>query len=286
MITPFFKMITYALVVTSFLVPFSSIAQTSASVTNTSTTTIDFPWKSIFKRMEINFKNLSGVSAAQEDESEFEGQIDYDEALTSQMLNELAIGYKVTDYMTASVVTVWNYRPGQEEGEAFEPLDPYLMLAFDEIYEKGNFSFSTDLRVGAAVSRESKESDRIVALGSEQEIEYDFGKTPFSFEMEIFFQYNVHRADDGFDDVQVRFEPAIFYDFTDKFYSRVSYESKMYHERHEELALIDNREPTIQSGIGWKPSKKLNIYPFMDLNLREPGTKNALYGAQIDWAIL
>lgn len=261
-------------------------AQTNSAPLNTSTRSLDIPWKSLFKKMRVAYKSMIGVSAQTEDESEFEGKIDYDEAMSSQMMNELAVGYQVNAAMVASLVGVWSLRSSAEKGQRFEPLDPYLKLAFDDLYENGNFGFSTDLRIGAPMSRESKEAERIVAIGSEQEIEYQFGKSPVSFEMEIFFQYNVHKNYTDTKDVEVRYEPAFLYGFNDKFYGRLAYESHMHHERHGSLALIDNREPTIQSGFGWQPNSKLNLYPFMDLNLTEPGTKNALYGVQLNLVML
>lgn len=262
-------------------------AQSSQSVGTTSTTTLDLPWRSILKKMSISYMNMSGVTPLDEEESEFEGKIDYDEAPASRMLNELGIGYRISEDVTASIVTVWSYNLAQRSGQDFQPLDPYLKVAFADVYEEGNFEYETDFRVGAAMSEESKESKRVVALGSQHEIEYLFGKSPFSFEMELYIQYNVQKTENDFDDLELRFEPALLYQISSKFYGRMSYESQMYHERsNEDLVLVDNEDPTLQSGIGWEASKNLNIYPFIDLNLSEPGTKNALYGAQIKWAVL
>lgn len=229
-----------------------------------------------------------GFSNAKDVESDFEGKIDYDEALSGGMINALEVGYEIGDDVFTSVVGTWYMRASssEEKEEAFEALDPYAKLAFNEVIEQGNFELSSDLRVGAPVSRESREGKREVTIGSEQEIEYQFGKSPFKFEMELYVQYNVHTTDSEVDDFELRYEPAIIYGFSDSTYARVSYESQMYHERHDDLVLIDNRQPTLQSGIGWYfLKKKLNIYPFVDLNLKVPATKSALYGAQVAWAI-
>ena len=263
-----------------------SVHAQSTNTTNFSKSQLDLSWKRIWEKMFVNYESLVGVSSGKEDESEFEGKIDYDEALSGAMINALEVGYDLKEEVTASVVGTWNMKPGAEEGEAFEPLDPYAKVSFTEVVEKGNFELSSDLRVGAPVSRESREGKRIVTIGSEQEVEYQFGKSPFKFEMEVYLQYNVHASDDGFDDIELRYEPAMLYSISDTSYARMAYESGMHHERHDDLILIDNREPTLQSGIGWiLLKKKLDIYPFVDINLTEPSTKTALYGAQIAWAI-
>ena len=268
-----------------FSYSFHAGAQSSALI-NTTSGTIDFSLKKVWENMFVNYENLMGVSAAKEDESEFEGKIDYDEALSGGIINALEMGYKINEDAKASLVGTWNVRPGAEEGEGFEALDPYTKISFADVIESGNFELSSDLRIGHPVSRESQESKKVVTLGSEHEIEYQFGKSDFKFEMEIYFQYNIHSSDENFSDLELRYEPAIIYSFSDTSYSRVSYESQMRHERHDDLTLIDNREATLQSGVGWfLLNRKLNFYPFVDLNLKEPGTKTALYGAQIAWAI-
>lgn len=261
------------------------LAQTSGAL-NTSSTSLEYSLRRFWEKSFITYESLMGVSAGKEDESEFEGKIDYDEAMSGSMINSLELGYKLGKNVSASIVGVWNIRQPDEEAGAFQALDPYAKIRFDEVIEVGNFELASDLRIGAPVSPESREMKRVTTIGTEQEIEYRFGKSDVRFEMEIYFQYNVHSVDSQFDDVEARFEPALFYDFNDKTYARVSYESKMHHERHDDLALIDNRQPTLQSGVGWKMLKnKLNIYPYMDLNLRTPSTKRALYGASIAWDI-
>lgn len=263
-------------------------AQTNTIPSNTSTSSINYQVRRFVESMEIMYKNLSAFSTQQEDESEFEGKIDYDEAPTGRMLNELQMGYRFSDKFLTSIVGVWSVQPqadASEETRIFEVLDPYAKFSFDGVFERGNFEFSTDLRIGVPASRESLESKKVVSFGSEQEIEYQFGNSPWSFETELYLQYNIQRTEQH-NVLDFRFEPAFMYSFTDTVYGRLGYESQMRHERHDKLRLIDNREPALQGGVGWQISKKLEIYPFMDLNLREPGTKQALYGALVAWNLL
>lgn len=277
---------------TVFLIPlFSapSLWAQSSSVTNTSSTDLSYQLGRFVERLEMNYKNLSAFSTQGEDESEYEGKIDYDEAPTGRMLNELEVGYRLNKDTIASIVGVWSFQPQadrSEETQVFEVLDPYAKFTFEGVIEKGNFELSSDLRIGAPVARESREAQKVVSFGTEQEIEYQFGKTPWSFELELFFQYNVQNTSENHNDLDVRYEPAFMYAFTDKIYGRLGYESQMRHERHEKLMLVDNREPAAQVGLGWLASRKLEIYPFVDVNLTEPGTKTALYGALVAWNIL
>lgn len=265
----------------------TSFAQSTA-VTNTSTSTLEYQWARLKESMQIDFKNLSGFSVQQEEEGEFEGKIDYDEPPTGRMLNELAVGYKVSNDVVSSLVGVWSVRPGASEGEGgtFEVLDPYVKLAFDGVIEKGNFEMSSDLRLGAPVSRESKEGNKIVTIGSEQELEYQFGNSRWSTEVELYFQYNAHKGSTEYSDFEFRYEPALLYELSSKTYARMAYESMMRHERHDKLTLIDNRDPAVQAGIGWHITKMLEVYPFIDVSVKEPGTKNALYGALVSWSVL
>lgn len=261
----------------------------SSSASNTSTTNLGYQFRRFVESIEMSYKSLSAFSTQSEDESEYEGKIDYDEAPTGRMLNELQTGYRLNKKTLASVVAVWSFQPQadkSEETQTFEMLDPYAKFSFDGVIEKGDFELSSDFRIGAPVARESRESKKIVSFGSESEIEYQFGKTPLSFEMEIFFQYNVQNSAEGHNDVDVRFEPAFMYSFIDTVYGRLGYESKISNERHGKLTLIDNREPAAQAGVGWQVNKKLEIYPFVDVNLTQPGTKTALYGALVAWDIL
>lgn len=104
------------------------------------------------------------------------------------MLNELAIGYKLSQSSVASIVGVWSLMPNSsDEVQIFEPLDPYVKVSFDGVFERGNLEYSTDLRLGVPVSRESREENKVTAIGSEQEIEFQFGKTRWSLELELYF---------------------------------------------------------------------------------------------------
>lgn len=96
----------------------------------------------------------------------------------------------------------------------------------------------------------------------------------------------MHRSTPEYEDLELRYEPAILYELSQKTYGRLAYESAMHHERLDKLRLIDNREPAIQIGFGWYAPKALEFYPIVDFNLTEPGTKNALYGALISWSAL
>lgn len=269
------------------LISFTATAQSNIPL-NTTTSSLEYQWLRLKENLAVNYKNLSGFSVQKEIESEFEGKIDYDEPPTGRMVNELAIGYKLSNDTIASVVGVWSVRPGNDESEGgnLEALDPYLKLAFEGVIERGNFEYSSDLRIGAPVSRESKAGDRIVTIGSEQEFEYQFGKSRFSSELEIYIQYNAHEGQSKYDDFEFRYEPAMLYQISNRTYGRLAYESKMRQERHDKLTIIDNREPAAQIGVGWQINKQLELFPFMDVNLKEPGTKNALYGALVSWAIL
>lgn len=261
----------------------------SSSASNTSTTNMGYQFRRFVESIEMSYKSLSAFSTQSEDESEYEGKIDYDEAPTGRMLNELQIGKRLNKKTLASIVGVWSFQPQadkSEETQTFEMLDPYAKISFEGVIEKGDFELSSDLRLGYPVARESREVRKIVSIGSEQEIEYQFGKTPWSFELELFFQYNVQNTRETHNDFDVRYEPAFMYSFTDKVYGRLGYESQMRHERHDRLMLVDNREPAAQVGVGWQMHKKLEIYPFLDVNLTQPGTKTALYGALVAWDIL
>lgn len=251
----------------------------SSSVSSTSTTNLGYQFRRFVESMEMSYKSLSAFSTQSEDESEYEGKIDYDEAPTGRMLNELALGKHLNKKTLLSVVGVWSFQPQadkSEETQAFEVLDPYAKIHFDAVIQKGDFEISSDLRLGYPVARESREAGKIVSIGSEQEIAYQFGHTSWSFEMELFFQYNVQNSSETHNDLDVRYEPAFMYSFTDKVYGRLGYESQMRHERHTKLMLVDNREPAAQAGVGWQLNKKLEVYPFVDINLTQPGTKTAL----------
>ncbi len=261
----------------------------STSVSNTSTMDLGYQFRRFVESMEMSYRSLSAFSTQSEDESEYEGKIDYDEAPTGRMLNELQVGYRLDTKTLASLVGVWSFQPQadrSEETQVFEMLDPYAKISFEEVVEKGNFEFSSDLRLGYPVARESREARKVVSIGSEQEIEYQFGKSPWSFELELFFQYNIQNTNEAHNDLDVRYEPAFMYSFTDGFYGRLGYESQMRHERHDKLMLIDNREPAAQAGVGWQVTRKLEVYPFVDVNLTEPGTRTALYGALVAWSLL
>lgn len=257
-----------------------------SSVQNTSTTSFNQTIGKILESIDLRYRTIFGFSNSVEEENEFEGKIDYDEAPKGRMLNDLELSMPITKQMSASVVGVWSIQPAQEEMSAAEPLDPYAKISYDGIIEAENFEVSTDLRLGAPVSRESKEQKKIATIGSEQEIEYQFGSSRFSMEMELYIQYNLHSEETGYDDIEVRYEPAILYELSDLFFGRVSYESEMYHERHSALSLIDNRDPVIQTGMGWNVNKKLMVMPFIDTPVNKPTRDKLFIGAQIAWAML
>lgn len=166
------KTITALLVSTSLCLGLTlpAFAQ-STGVLNTSTSSMNQSWKRIWEKTIVNYESLMGVSNAEDVESEFEGKIDYDEALSGGMINALEVGYEIGDDVYGSVVGMWYMRPGSEEAEAFEALDPYAKIAFNEVIERGNFELSSDLRLGLPVSKESREGKRVVTIGSEQEID-------------------------------------------------------------------------------------------------------------------
>lgn len=234
----------------------------------------------------MRYRTIFGFSNGVEKENEFEGKIDYDEAPKGRMLNDLELSMDLSKKVSASLVGVWSVQPQQEEMNSVEALDPYAKISFDGIIEAGNLEISTDLRVGAPVSNESKEQKKIAAIGSEQEIEYKFGNSRWSMEMELFLQYNVHSEETGYDDFEVRYEPAVLYEISDRLFGRLSYESEMYHERHSALSLIDNREPVVQSGIGWNVNKKLMVMPFVDTPVNKPAADKLFVGAQLAWSML
>ena len=271
----------------AFIFIFASASALAQSNTlGTSTTTLSQSWGKLVERIDMKYRTIFGVSSFQEDENDFEGKIDYDEAPKGRMLNDLEIGMDLSKKMSASLVGVWSIQPKQDEMNQVEALDPYAKLSYDGIIEVGNFEISTDLRVGAPVSRESKEQKKVATIGSEQEIEYQFGKSRFSMEMELYLQYNVHSEETAYVDFEVRYEPALLYDISDRLFGRMSYESEMYHERHSALSLIDNRDPVIQTGIGWNVDKKFMVMPFVDSPVNEPSSKKLFFGAQLAWAML
>lgn len=253
---------------------------------NTSSTSLNQSWGKIIERLDLRYRTIFGVSSIQEDENDFEGKIDYDEAPKGRMLNDLELSMALSEKISASVVGVWSVQPEQDETNSIEPLDPYAKLSYDGIIEVGNFEVSTDFRVGSPVSRESKQQKKVASIGSEQEIEYQFGKSRFSMEMELYLQYNVHSEVTGYDDFEVRYEPALLYEISDRLFSRISYESEMYHERHSALSLIDNRDPVVQTGIGWNVDKKIMVMPFVDTPVNAPSSKKLFFGAQLAWAML
>lgn len=261
-------------------------ANAASAQSTTSTTSMNQTWAKIVERLEVRYRTILGFSNGKEDESEFEGKIDYDEAPKGRMLNDLEFRVDLSKKISASLVGVWSVQPQQEEMNALEALDPYAKLSYDGIIESGNLEVSTDLRVGAPVSNESKEQNKVASIGSEQEIEYQFGKSRWSMEMELFLQYNIHRKETGYDDFEVRYEPAILYELSDQLFGRMSYESEMFHERHSALSLIDNREPVIQSGIGWNVNKKLTVMPFVDMPVNKPAADKLFIGAQLAWLAL
>lgn len=246
-------------IISILLILFHVIAFAQSSVENTSTNSLNQSFGKILESLDLRYRTIFGFSNGVEEENEFEGKIDYDEAPKGRMLNDLELSMSLSKQMSASLVGVWSIQPAQEEMSAAEPLDPYAKLSYDGIIEAGHFAVSTDLRLGAPVSHESKEQKKVATLGSEQEIEYQFGNSRFSMEMELYLQYNIHSEETGYDDFEVRYEPAILYDFSDRYFGRISYESEMYHERHSALSLIDNRDPVIQSGIGWNVNKNLRL---------------------------
>lgn len=258
----------------------------SSSVQNTSMASLNQSFGKFLERLDMRYRTIFGFSNGVEEESEFEGKIDYDEAPKGRMLNDLEFSMALSKQISGSLVGVWSIQPAQEEMNAAEPLDPYAKLSVDGIIEAENFEVSSDLRLGAPVSRESKEQKKVAALGSEQEIEYRPGSSRFKMEMEIYLQYNVHSEETGYDDFEVRYEPAILYEFSDRYFSRISYESEMYHERHSALSLIDNRDPVIQSGIGWNVNKNLMVMPFVDTPVNHPASDKLFVGAQVAWAML
>lgn len=268
------------------LILVTTAVSAQSTVPNTSSTSLNKSWDKVVERLDLNYRTIFGFSSGEEDENEFEGKIDYDEAPKGRMLNDLEISTDLTKKMSASVVGVWSVQPQQEEMSAIEPLDPYAKLSFDGIIEMGNFEVSTDLRVGAPVSRESQEQKKVASIGSEQEIEYQFGNSRFSMEMELFAQYNIHSEETSYDDFEIRYEPALLYEFSDLLFGRMSYESEMHHERHAALSLIDNREPVIQSGLGWNVNKNLLVMPFVDTPVNKPSADNLFIGTQIAWAML
>lgn len=258
----------------------------TASAQITSVSSLNRSWGKIAERLDLRYRTILGFSSGEEEENEFEGKIDYDEAPKGRMLNDLELGMDLTKKVSASLVGVWSVQPEQEEMSSVEPLDPYAKLSYDGIIEIGNFEVSTDLRVGAPVSNESKEQKKVATIGSEQEIEYQFGKSRWSMEMELYLQYNIHSEETGYDDFEVRYEPAILYEISDRFFGRMSYESEMYHESNAALSLIDNREPVIQSGVGWNVNRKLMIMPFVDTPVNSPAVDKLFIGAQLAWAML
>ena len=262
----------------------SLFAQTN--VLTTSNTSLSRSWDKLVERIDMKYRTIFGVSSGQEDENEFEGKIDYDEAPKGRMLNDLEISIDITKRMSASVVGVWSVQPRDDEMNALEPLDPYAKLSYDGIVEIDNFAVSTDLRIGAPVSLESKGQKKVATIGSEQEIEYQFGKSRFSMEMELYLQYNIHKEETGYDDFEVRYEPALLYEISDRYFGRISYESEMYHERNAALSLIDNRDPVIQTGIGLNIDKKLMVMPFVDMPVNAPSRDKLFFGVQAAWAML
>lgn len=272
----------------SYFLPTGELLAQSSSVSNTSTMDLGYRFRRFLEGIEIQYNSISAFSTFPKEESEFEGKVDYDESPTGRMLNEIHVGHEIAKHTSASIVGVWTVQPQADESEetkTFEVLDPYAKFSFEEIIERGGFEFSSDFRIGLPASRESKEVRKVVSFGSQQELEYQFGKSPVHIELELYFQYNVQRTQEPHNDVDVRVEPAVFYSFSDKVYSRLSYESKMHHQGDQQLMLVDNNQPAVQAGIGWHISRKLEILPYVDINLKEPGTRTALYGAMLAWDI-
>lgn len=108
-----------------FVSLFSSNVFCQDSVTNTSRSSLNQSWKKLIESVDVKYRSIFGFSQTQEEENDFEGKIDYDEAPAGRMLNDLEIGTDLSDKLSASIVGVWSVQPQQEEMSSLEALDPY-----------------------------------------------------------------------------------------------------------------------------------------------------------------
>lgn len=269
----------------SVLTGITSASWAESPLTTTSTS-MSRNWMRFMETVDVEYNAMGGYSSLREEEKEFEGKIDYDEAPKGRMLNDLRFMKSLNQDISLGAVGVWSLQPVDDEMKSVEPLDPYALMTFDDIVEIGNFAWSSDIRIGAPVSEESQGQKKLGTIGSEQEFEYSLGTSRWSMEVELYTQYNIHREENGYDDIEVRYEPAIMYQMGKKYYGRVSYESEMYHERRASLTFIDNREPVIQSGIGCQIHKDLHVYPFVDLPVNDFTIHHSLLGARLSWALI
>ncbi|MBX9766370.1 MAG: hypothetical protein K2X47_03785, partial [Bdellovibrionales bacterium] len=103
--------------------------------------------------------------------------------------NALATGFRFDSDSSATVVSKWNWIPGQEKQVI--PLDSYLRVNHESFVTGELFNVAADFRVGFATSPESMDHGLIMSFASEQYATYEIPRTRFTLGVISFLQGNV-----------------------------------------------------------------------------------------------
>jgi hypothetical protein len=199
--------------------------------------------------------------------------------------NTLSGGFRITRFITASAVTVWNWQP--VASSPFEAGDPYLKIGHNELVSVGNFSMSGDVRISAPMSKDLQHYHLITSVASEQISRFTIPASRFAFKIISFIQKNFHAGTGNPNEFEAHLTPAIellaIPTLSLILAAEISYSRRV----HPELGFMHHDGSSLQPGVSWDITPEINFSPYLDLRFAQTDAQDeALFAASFNWKIL
>ncbi|MBX9768437.1 MAG: hypothetical protein K2X47_14280 [Bdellovibrionales bacterium] len=201
--------------------------------------------------------------------------------------NALATGFRFDSDSSATMVSKWNWIPGQEKQVV--PLDSYLRVNHESFVSGDLLNIAADFRVGFATSPTSIEHGLIMSFASEQYATYEIPKTRFTVGVISFLQGNVfqHVKVREEDHLELRVSPLVQYRFSDILSAVAAYEWTSKQSHFSDLSSQHQDGSLLEAGVAWTALPKLNILFKLFSRARTPSEPEPImFGTQLNWVLL
>ena len=201
--------------------------------------------------------------------------------------NALATGFRFDGDSTATIVTKWNWLPGQEK--QIVPLDSYFRVNHEHFVTTAPFNVAADFRVGFATSPVSIDHGLLMSFASEQYATFEIPRSRFTLGVISFLQGNVfqHVSVREEDHLEFRISPLVQYRFSDLLSAIVAYEWTSKQSHFPDLSSQHQDGSLLEAGFAWTALPKLNILFKLFSRARTPfEPEPIMFGTQLNWVLL